>query len=101
MGGEKFFLDAADRQNFAAQCDFARHCYVVTGAFAGQSRNHRGCQCDARARTVFRNRAFGNVDVQIFFVKILLVNAEFFGACADAGQCGIRRFLHYFAEFAG
>ena len=39
--------------------------------------------------------------VKVFFVKILRVDSQRFGARSDAGQRGVRRFLHYFAELSG
>ncbi len=63
--GQKLFLEAADRQDMAAQRNFAGHRDILANRNAGQCRYHRGDHADARRGAILGNRAFGEVDVDI------------------------------------
>src|SRR5207244_13297892 len=54
-GGEHLLLDAADRQDLAAQGDLAGHGKVRTDRAAGQQRGERGGDGDHGRRPVLRD----------------------------------------------
>ena len=65
MGGEHLFLDAADRKNLAAQRDLTRHCDIPAGRDLRERRGERRGHRDAGGWSVLRDRAFGNVNVNV------------------------------------
>jgi hypothetical protein len=101
VGGQHFFLQAADGQHPTAQGDLAGHGHIPPHRSAGQRGYQRGAHGDAGRRAVFGDGAFGNVDVQIqFFVKIL-VDAQIVGTGADEADRRLGRFFHHVSQFAG
>ena len=62
---QNLLLDSADGKNFAAQRDLSGHGDLPMHGFAGQQRQHRRCHRDAGGWSVFRNRAFGHVNVDV------------------------------------
>ena len=71
QSSQQFFLQTANRQDFATQSDFAGHRHVCTHRNFGKGRNHRQSHGDTCTRTVFRRRTFRYMDVNVFLlVKI-------------------------------
>lgn len=99
VGGEEFFADASDGEDFAAEGDFAGHGEVgADGSFA-ECGDEGGEKGDTGGGPVFGDGAFGDVDVDIeaeFFgrVELLLVGAKI----AHGGHGGL---FHDIAEGAG
>jgi hypothetical protein len=83
MRRENFFFNAADRKNQARQGNFAGHRRIRANSFcpckASESRSHR----HARARTVFRNRARRNVQMNA-------VAFDRFGSIPNSEACDHR-----------
>ena len=100
IGREHLFLEAADRQNVAAQRDFARHRDVAADLASEQRRNDARRHCDAGRGAVFRDRAFGQMDVDVVVFVEVLGQVQHVGTAADVRKAGLRRFLHDVAELA-
>src|ERR1700722_2754010 len=101
MGGEEFFFQSSDRQNLATQSDFASHGQVAAnGDLAKGAGNCRG-DGDAGRRTVFRNRALGNVHMQVEIAVEVAIQAEAVSAGTHVGHGSLRGLLHHVAEFSG
>src|SRR6185369_10297524 len=101
MRRKQFLFDAADRQHLTAQRDLAGHRNVPPHGDARQCGSHCRRHRDTGRRSVFRNRAFGNVNVQIAFTNEVETHAEALCSRLNASQRGLRRLLHHIAEFAG
>ena len=101
MSSQKFFLDAANRQNASPQSYFAGHRDVLSNGLAHQGGSHRRGHGNAGRRAVLGNRTFRDVDMQVALANEIEIDAKPFGARLDAGQRSLRRFLHHVAEFAG
>src|ERR1700682_2227003 len=101
MGGEEFFLEAANGQNFAAEGDFAGHRYVAADRNSGKRADDGSANGDAGGRTVLGNGAFRNVDVNIERTVEIFGQTDLPGAGAHVTHGRLRRLLHYVAKFAG
>ena len=99
--GEHLFLDAADRQHLAAQRDLAGHGEVAADFALGERRDNRRRQRDPRRGTFLRDSAFGQVDVNVEVLEIVVGHVEVFGARAQIAERRLRRFLHHVAERSG
>src|SRR5215213_8960799 len=97
---EQLLLHAADGEHAPAQGYLARHRNVAAHGHARQGRGHRSRERHARRGAVLRNRALGYVYVEVALAYELKVHAEALGARLDAGERGLRRLLHDFAELA-
>ena len=101
FGSQNLFFDATHGQHFATQCDFARHCQIFAH-FALGERRHQRCYHRYTGRwSVFRNSAFGHVDMHIVSVENVSVNVPHIGMCFDILHRNHRRFLHHIAQIAG
>src|SRR5579862_5399299 len=100
VGGEEFFLDAADGENLAAQSDFTGHGHIAADGDAGEGADDGGADGDARGRAVLGNGAFGDMHVNINVAVEILGQAELVGARAHVAHGGLRGFLHDVAKFA-
>ena len=100
VGGEHLLLEAADRQDVAAQRDLAGHGDVAVDLAPRLGRDHGRGHRDAGGRAVLRHGAFWQVDVDVVLLVEVLRQAEGIGAAADVGERGLRRLLHDVAELA-
>ena len=97
----RFGAQAADGQHFAAQGNFAGHGDFTVDRFAGKRRNNGGGNRHARAGSVFRGGAFGNVQMDVGVFEPRGVDAVLFGVGFGERQRRLHRFLHHFAELPG
>src|SRR5436190_165462 len=98
---EDLFLEAADRQDLAAQRDLAGHRDVLADRRAAERRHQRRREGDARRRSVLGDRALGNVDVDVGGAVEVLRDVVLVGLRADVAHRRLRRLLHDVAELAG
>ena len=85
-----FFLQAADGQDQAAEGDLAGHGDVgADGFLQEQADAESGEHGDARAGAVLRDRAGGDVDVDVGLRELLFVDAEGLGVGLDDGEGGL------------
>ena len=101
MSSQKFFLDAANRQNASAQSYLAGHRDILSNGLTHQCGSHRRGHGNTGRRAVLGNRALWNVNVQVALANEIEINAKPFGARLDAGQRSLRRFLHDVSKLAG
>src|SRR4051812_36377328 len=101
VGGEDLLLEAADRQDAAAQGDLAGHGDGLADGDAEQGAGHGGGHGDAGARAVLGDGALGEVDVDVDLVLEVVGQAERAGARAQVAHRGLRALLHDLAELAG
>ena len=101
LGCEDFLLDAAYRQDLAAEGHLACHGDAAADHFPRQSGGHGADHGDARRGTVLRDCSFRDVDVDV-------VLHYFLGGQSDQVRMGLevlegdgRRFLHHVSEVAG
>ena len=73
---QQLLLEAADRQNAAAQRDLAGHGDIFTHRDAGQHRHYGGDHGDTRGRTVLRSRAFRHVNVNVPLAEQIRPDSE-------------------------
>ena len=100
MCGEDLLLDAADRKDLSSKCDFARHSNLAVDGFARQQRKHGCGHGDAGRWTVFRDRAFRDVNVNVILCEIAFGNAELGRVGAGIAERRMRGFLHDVAELS-
>ena len=65
VSGEQLFFEAADGQDFAAKCDFAGHGDIAPDGDVRERAADGGRHGDAGGGAVLRDRAFGDVEVDI------------------------------------
>ena len=98
---QKFFLNAADRQNLSAKRDLSRHCDIATHRNSSQRADQRCRHRDAGRRAVLRNRAFRYVDVQVQMTVEIFGNSKQVRSRPHITHCGLGGFLHDFAQLSG
>ncbi len=97
---EQLLLDATDREDSAAQGDFAGHGDVVAHFAPGQRGDQRRGHGDARRGTVLGDGAGRDVDVHVA-VEHLFLDVQPRGMRARVGPRGTCRLLHHIAQLAG
>src|SRR5215475_9556145 len=100
VGGHHLLLDAADREDQAAQADLARHGGIAAHRSLGHQRDQGHQDGDAGARTILRRRSRRHVDVYVDAVEAGRVDTERCRAVLDDAQRCLRAFLHHVAELA-
>src|SRR6185369_11838095 len=73
---QQLFFQAADRQDFTAQGDFAGHAHFATDRDAGVGGDQRRRHGNARRRAVLGRGAFRNVDVDVGLLEGLVLDAQ-------------------------
>src|SRR6266481_4818307 len=101
VGGQEFFLDAADGENFAAQGDFAGHGDIAANGNFGEGADDGIANGDAGGGAILWDGAFGDVHVDIDVAVEILGEAEGVGTRANEAHGGLRGLLHDVAEFSG
>src|SRR5690606_34871382 len=101
MGCKQLFLQATDRQHFAAQRDFAGHGDVRTHRNAGQGGNERGAHADAGTRAILGRGALRHVNVHVDVLMEVLLQAKGFRTAANDRHRRLDGLLHDVAELAG
>src|SRR5690554_541899 len=101
VGCQQLFLQPADRQYPAPQCDLSGHGYIGPHRNSGQCRNQRGAHADTGARAVFRGRTFRNVDVQIVLFMEIISDSEPCCTAANHGERSLDRLLHHITQRTG
>ena len=96
-----FSFNASDRQNFSAKRDFSRHRDIAANRNLRQRADQRRRHCDTGGRTIFRNCAFGNVNVEIETTVEIFGNSKHVRPRPHIAHRGLSRFLHDVAEFSG
>ena len=101
MRRQDLLLEPADRQDAPAQGDLTGHRQVVAHRDLGERRHQRGRHRDTGRRSVLRDRALGNVDVDVHVLVEIPLQAQLVGARAHVAQRRLRGLLHDVAEAAG
>ena len=102
MCGKEFFLDAADRQHFAAKRYLAGHGDVVTRPFSSVSAETIAVAIVIPALgPSFGIAPSGTWICRSFSRNIRRIDTQFFRTRADTCQCRACRFLHDLAELSG
>ena len=96
-----FSLIPPTGKHFAAQSDFAGHRDLAMHGFAGQQRQHGRGHGHAGGRSVFRNGAFGHMNVDVVLGEEVVVDTEFLRMRPRIAQRRLRRFFHDVAELSG
>ena len=91
MSREKFFLEAANGEDLAAEGDFSGHCQVAAHRNFAERAGDGGSNGDAGGGAVFGYGAFGNMDMEIESSVEVTSEAEAMGAGADVGERGLGR----------
>ena len=99
--GEQLLLDSADRQDPAAQSDFAGHRHIAADRNFRERAGNRSGDGNSRRRAVLRDSAFGHMDVNIQVTVEILRQSQQRGARTDETHGRLGRFLHDVAQLAG
>ena len=99
--GEDLALQPADREDPTAERDLAGHRHVLADGDAGQGADDRGGHRDPGGRTVLRDAAGRDVDVERVLLEDLALDAELAGVGPRPRQAGSRRLAHDLAQLAG
>src|SRR5262245_46594166 len=68
MSRQNFFLQPSDRENPSPERDFTSHRNVWTHWNAANGGNQRGRHRDSCGRTILRDCALGNMNVNVYFL---------------------------------
>ena len=91
----------SDRQHLADQRQLTGHRKVRRRATVGQQRHERGRDRDARRRSVLRDRARREVDVEATVLTLGEIESELLGVALQVVQRDPNRLGHHVAQTSG
>ena len=101
MSRQQLLLDSPDRQYFSPERDLSRHRDIAANRNLRQSAYQGSRHRDSGGRTIFRNRALWNMDMEIEPTVEIFGNSKQLSPGPHIAHRGLSRFLHDVSEFAG
>ena len=100
VGCHGLFLQAADGKHPAAQGYLTGHGHILPHRLSGQRAYQRRGHGHAGGRTVLRHRAFRHMDMNIYILVEILLEAQLFAVGPYPAECRFSGFLHYITQLA-
>ena len=98
--GDRLLVEPPDGQHVTREGKLTRHRYVAANRNVEKIRHQARCNRNARAGSVFGNRALGYVNVDIDLVEEVLLEWQHAGEVARVGERDLSGFLHHVSQLA-
>ena len=98
---QDFLLQAADRENLAAQGDLAGHGHIPSDRSAGKGGNQGGCHGYPRRRPVFRYGTRRDMHMNLDILEEVIGEIQLFAFGTDPRKRRLHRLLHDITQMTG